>query len=51
MKVRVPTKGSFMILKASAANGALSSEGRSMAFSMSFASTPVIGGRSNGEGM
>ena len=49
-KVSEPTKGSFMILNASAENGASSLEGRSASSSLS-GSTPLIAGTSSGDGM
>mmetsp|Transcript_33077 Transcript_33077/g.84832 ORF Transcript_33077/g.84832 Transcript_33077/m.84832 type:complete len:209 (-) Transcript_33077:1068-1694(-) len=49
-KVRVPTKGSFMILKARADMGALSDEGLLVSES-SLGLMPAMGGTSTGEGM
>src|SRR6266511_5032202 len=47
-KVMVPTYGSSMILKASPANGSLSSGLRTT--SLPFGSMPLIGGTSSGDG-
>ena len=49
VKVRLPTNGSFMILNASAENGAVSDEGRSSGVSPS-SFTPAIAGTSSGLG-
>jgi hypothetical protein len=49
MKVSVPTKGSVMILKASALNGAVSLVSRVRSFPV-FGSFPCTGGMSSGEG-
>ena len=49
MKASCPTKGSVMILKTSAANGALSSGSRSCSIPVS-GTVPSMGGMSRGEG-
>ena len=49
MKVSVPTKGSVMILKASALNGAVSLVSRTTSFPV-LGSFPWTGGMSSGEG-
>jgi len=49
MKVSVPTKGSVMILKASALNGAVSLVSRLMSAPV-FGSFPCTGGMSSGDG-
>ena len=49
MKVSVPTKGSVMILKASALNGAVSLVSRVMSAPV-LGSLPCTGGMSSGEG-
>ena len=51
MKVNCPTNGSFMILNASAENGASSSAGRSTAAPSGLrGSAPLMGGTSPGDG-